>query len=448
VFIPGQIFDSIFIFTEEILCKHNMQKKKNLKLFYLGCFILGFVIPIFDPLYPYFSKSFNIGFDKIGLVFFGGSLTAIVSLIFAGRISDRFPLRKLFLWSFAISFTGFAVFSIFHNFIGLIISVIIVNVGLTIYWPALYAKVFHDYPENYSTMYVRLERFYYLATAFGPLLISLLLYLNISPRYIFVFLLLLFILLFFMFYSVYRDKTSSAHEILQLKPEEAQIADVSDANGQKLPESGNPAKFQKEKLHKRLSRFFTPAVIFANLSLTLFGGVMVGTSAWLTTYFTTFNIAISLSSVFVAIYWFSAFIGLQILSKIIGKIREEKILFFGGTVSIVSLTGFSFINIIYIKIFFLMLVGISIAGIYPLCGAITICANPKAAGTSSGITMAMGLVGGLIVSPVMGFVAQYLSKSYVPFVLVIMAVLGTIMSAILLKISLDKNEDRVKALNH
>jgi fucose permease len=422
-----------------------MQKKKNLKLFYLGCFILGFVIPIFDPLYPYFSRSFNVGFDKIGLVFFGGSLTAIISLIFAGRISDRFPLRKLFLWSFAISFTGFAVFSIFHNFIGLIISVIIVNVGLTIYWPALYSKVFHDHPENYSTMYVRLERFYYLATAFGPLLISLLLYLNISPRYIFVLLLLLFILLFSIFYTGYRDKTSSAHEVLNLKTEQIQIVNADGETGQKLSESENPAKHKKEKLHKRITRFFTPAVIFANLSLTLFGGVMVGTSAWLTTYFTTFNIAVSLSSVFVAIYWFSAFIGLQILSKIMGKIREEKILFYGGIVSIVSLICFSLVSIIYIKVFFLMLVGISIAGIYPLCGAITISANPKAAGTSSGITIAMGLMGGLIVSPVMGFVAQYLSKSYVPYVLVILAVLGTIMSAILLKISLDKNKDRVKA---
>ena len=166
---------------------------------------------------------------------------------------------------------------------------------------------------------------------------------------------------------------------------------------------------------------------------------MVGTSAWLTTYFISFNIAVSLGSLFVAIYWFSTFIGLQILSKIIGRIREEKVLFYGGMVCVASLICFSLINIIYIKIIFLMLVGVSIAGVYPLCGALSVSANPKSAGTSSGITIAMGLVGGLIVSPVMGFVAQYLSKSYVPYVLIIFAVLGTIMSAILLRISLNKN---------
>jgi len=416
-----------------------MQKKKNLKLFYLATFILGFVIPIFDPLYPYFSRSFNIGFDKIGLIFFGGSLTAIISMIYAGRISDRFPLRKLFLWSYAISFAGFAVFAIFHNFTGLIISVIIVNVGLNIFWPALYAKVFHDHPENYSTMYIKLERFYYLATALGPLLIGLLLYLNISPRYIFTFLLLLFTLLFSMFYVAYRDKTSNALNASDQKTGQAQNVIADDAAGQKPTLSKNPDKQKKERLHKKITGFFTPVVIFANISLTLFGGVMVGTSAWLTTYFTSFNIAVSLGSLFVAIYWFSTFIGLQILSKIIGRIREEKVLFYGGMVCVASLICFSLINIIYIKIIFLMLVGVSIAGVYPLCGALSVSANPKSAGTSSGITIAMGLVGGLIVSPVMGFVAQYLSKSYVPYVLIIFAVLGTIMSAILLRISLNKN---------
>ena len=421
-----------------------MQKKKNLKLFYLAYFILGFVIPIFDPLYPYFSRSFNVGFDKIGLVFFGGSLTAIISMISAGRISDKFPLRKLFLWSFAISFAGFAVFSIFHNFTGLIITVIIVNVGLNIFWPAVYAKVFHDHNENYSTMYVKLERFYYLATALGPLLIGLLLYLNLSPRYIFAFLLLLFILLFSIFYVGYRDKTSNALHAAHLKTEQAQNVNADNSSRQKPSLSKNLNKYKEEKLNKKISSFFTPVVIFANISLTLFGGVMTGTSAWLTTYFTSFNIAVSLSSIFVAIYWFSTFIGLQILSKIIGKIREEKVLFYGGIVSVVSLICFSLINIIYIKIIFLMLVGISIAGIYPLCGAITVNANPKSAGTSSGVTIAMGLLGGLIVSPVMGFVAQYLSKSYVPYVLIILAVLGTIMSAILLRINLIKNKGGIK----
>ena len=415
-----------------------MQKKKNLKLFSLAYFVLGFVIPIFDPLYPYFSKSFNVGFDKIGLVFFGGSLAAIISMIFAGRISDKFPLKKIFLWSFAISFVGFAVFSIFHNFTGLIITVIIVNVGLNIFWPAAFVKIFNDHNDNYSEMYVKLDRFYYLATALGPLLIGLLLYLKLMPRYIFIFLLLLFVLLFFIYYAVYKDKPSSTPHIQQINNKKNQNINA-DNNNSKKPVSAIDQGVHKNKLHKKIIAFFTPVVIFTNISLTLYAGVMTGTSAWLTTYFTSFNIAVSQSSLFVALYWFSAFMGLQILTKIIGRIKEEKILFYGGIVCVISLICFSLINIIYIKIIFLMIVGISISGAYPLCGAIAVSANPKSAGISSAVTIAMGFLGGMIVSPIMGFVAQYLSKSYVPYVLIVLSVLGTMMAFILLRITKAKN---------
>jgi len=421
-----------------------MQKKKNLKLFYLGFFTLGFIIPIFDPLYPYFSKNFNVGFDKIGLVFFTGSLTAIISMIIAGRLSDKVSFRKMFLWSFVISFVGFAVFSIFHNFIGLIVTVIIVNVGLNIFWPAAYANIYHDYNDNYSTMLVKLERFYCLATVLGPLLISLLLYLNLSPRFIFIFLLLMFIFIFFKFYKGYRFRISNISEHINTNEAHNEKIINYDQDQENLSRDSKQLKNKKVKLYKKLHNFFTPTVIVVNVSLALFAGVNTGTSAWLTTYFTSFNIPVSFSSIFVAIYWFSAFIGLQILSKIMHKLSEEKILFYGGILSLVSLVCFSFIDLIYLKILFLMLVGISVAGIYPLCGAITIRENPRSAGTSSGFSIAMGLVGGLIVSPVMGFVAQYLSKSYVPYVLIILSLLGTIMSAILFKININKNKSCIK----
>jgi fucose permease len=418
-----------------------MQKNKNLRLFYLAYIIMGFTIPIFDPLYPYFSNNFHVGYDKIGIVFFFGSLTGIISIVIAGMISDRFPLRKIFLWSFAISFAGFAVFNIFQNFSGLIVTVIIVNMGMMIFWPAVYTKVFHDHNENYSMMYVRLDRFYYLATALGPLFISLLLYLNLSPRFIFALLLLLFFILFISFYRFYKDKTSNISHV------DNDISDLRDSK-KKLKDGLSEGTVSKNKeskrIFKKMIKFFSPTVIFANLSLTLFAGVLTGTSSWLTTYFTSFNIKVSFSSLLVSAYWVFAFIGLQIVSKALNYLIEEKILFYGGIISVISLICFSFTNIIYVKIMFLVMIAMSISGIYALCGAITVRANPKSAGTASGFSLGMGLVGGLIVQPVVGFVAQYLSKRYIPYVLIVMGVFGTILSAILLKISLDKNRDRIK----
>ncbi len=410
-----------------------MQKNKNLKLFYVAYVIMGFTIPIFDPLYPYFANNFHVGYDRIGIVFFFGSLTGIISIVIAGIISDILPLRKIFLWSSAISFAGFAVFNVFQNFAGLTVTVIIVNMGMMIFWPAVYSKVFHDYKENYSMMYVKLDRFYYLATALGPLFISLLLYLNLSPRYIFTLLLLLFFILFILFYRFYKDKTSN-------------ISNADDYNLKDDLSEGTVLKIKNKEnnsIFKKITKFFSPTVIFANLSLMLFAGVLTGTSSWLTTYFTSFNIAISFSSILVSVYWIFTFIGLQIISKALDYLIEEKILFYGGLISIISLACFSVINIIYVKIIFLAMVAMPISGIYALCGAITVRANPKSAGAASGFSIGMGLAGGLIVQPIMGFVAQYMSKRYIPYVLLIMGIFGTILSAILLKISLDKNRNRI-----
>jgi len=418
-----------------------MQKKKNLRLFYLAYIVMGFTIPIFDPLYPYFSKNFNVGYDKIGIVFFFGSLAGIISIFIAGMICDRFPLRKIFLWSFTISFAGFAVFNIFHNFAGFVVTVIISNIGMMIFWPAVFAKIFHDHNENYSIMYVKLDRFYYLATALGPLLISLLLYLNLSPRYVFALLLVQFFILFISFYLGYRDKTSN---IMHVVNDASGLGDSNRHLKHDIPEDMVSKNKGGKRIFRKIVKFLTPAVIFANLSLALFAGVLSGTSSWLTTYFTSFNIAVSFSSILVSVYWIFTFLGLQIVSKALNYLNEEKILFYGGIISVISLTCFSFISIIYVKILFLVMVGMSISGIYALCGAITIRANPKSAGTASGFSIGMGLVGGLIVQPVMGFVAQYLSKRYVPYVLIVLAVFGTILSSILLKISLNRKKAELK----
>ncbi|MCL5070935.1 MAG: MFS transporter, partial [Actinobacteria bacterium] len=351
------------------------------------------------------------------------------------------PLRKIFLWSSAISFTGFAVFNIFQNFAGLITTVIIINIGTTILWPAIYTKVFHDHNENYSMIYVKLDRVYYLATALGPLLISLLMYLNLSPRYIFTLLLVLFFMLFILFYINYRDK------IMDI-PHAINNISGSEDSKKHLKQDINENIVSKNKgnkgIFKKITKFFTPSVIFANLSLAIFASVLTGTSSWLTTYFTSFDIAVSFSSILVSVYWIFGYAGLQIVSKTLSYVNEEKIIFYGGIISVISLTCFSFINIIFVKIIFLVMVAMSISSIYPLCGAITVRANPKSAGKASGFSIGMGIAGGLIVQPVMGFVAQYLSKRYVPYVLIVLAVVGTILSAILLKISFNKNRDRIQ----
>lgn len=384
---------------------------------------LGFTVPIFDPLFPYFSTTFNIGFDKIGLVFFGGSFIAIVTNIIAGHICDRYPYRRVMLFSFLITFTGFCIFSIYQSFLSLIATVFIVNIGFNFVWPGSYSAIFNDFNENFSVIYIRLDKFYYFATLFGPLIISFLFYIGLDLRILFVFLAAIFGTLFILFYFSFGKQ----EKLKYLK------------NNKIITNSGKgPDDIKKNErglacANTGFKKIFKKATVLSSLALMLFACVMTGSSAWLTTYFSSFDVPIFLSSVFVSVYWFFTFIGLQFVSRLLKHLSEAKILFYGGLLSSAGLVFYGTIPNIYIKIVFLVLVAMGVAGIYPLAAAIAVRENPEASASASGFTVAMGIAGGLIIQPLMGFVAEYINKKNVPFVLLIISLLGTLTAFLLLK---------------
>ena len=441
-----------------------MQQKHNLRLLYIAYSMLGFTVPIFDPLYPYFSTTFGVGFDKIGLVFFGGSLIAIISNIVAGRICDHYPFRRVMLFSFLVTFFGFSFFAVYQSFFSLILTVLIVNIGYNFVWPGSYSAVFTDFNENYSVIFVNLDKFYYFSTLFGPLFISLLLYLNLSPRIIFIFLAAIFGIMYVVFYFTFRKeekrkymKASFDIKLSNLRsskrsyksPAEAVSAgsDIkNDINKGNVFVSGEDNKktnvintdLNNDELectytYKGFRTIFKKATVLSAVTLTLFACVMVGSSAWLTTYFTLFDVPIFLSSIFVSVYWFFTFIGLQLISRLLKYLSEAKILFYGGLLSSIGLVFYGIVPNIYVKIIFLIMVAIGVSGIYPLAAAISVRENPQATATASGFTVAMGIAGSLIIQPLMGFVAEYFNKRNVPFVLLVISVLGTLIAFLLLK---------------
>ncbi len=460
-----------------------MQQRYNLRLLYIAFSMLGFTVPIFDPLYPYFSTTFGVGFDKIGLVFFGGSLVAIISNIVAGRICDHYPFRRVLLFSFLVTFSGFSLFAVYQSFFSLVITVLIVNIGYNIVWPGSYSAVFIDFNENYSEIYVNLDKFYYFSTLFGPLLISLLFYLKLSPRILFIFLAAVFGIMFVVFYFTFRkeEKRKNMKTRLTIKATESSASlegyqaqgmaadgrntiknytapgdEAADERNRNIIKNSDGIEYDKamdeseskEKTintdlnndelectyaYKGFRTIFKKATVLSSITLTLFACVMVGSSAWLTTYFTSFDVPIFLSSIFVSVYWFFTFIGLQLISKLLKYLGEARILFYGGLLSTIGLIFYGTVPNIYVKIIFIIMVAIGVAGIYPLATAISVRENPQASATASGFTVAMGIAGSLIIQPLMGFVAQYFDKRNTPFVLLAISVTGTFVAFLLLR---------------
>ncbi|MCK5567288.1 MAG: hypothetical protein KAI62_05205, partial [Actinomycetia bacterium] len=72
-------------------------KRQMLITFYYIMVLFGLSIIVVDPLIPIISEVIGVGFDKIGIALFIGSIAALIANFIAGRLSDRIDIKKLVL---------------------------------------------------------------------------------------------------------------------------------------------------------------------------------------------------------------------------------------------------------------------------------------------------------------------------------------------------------------
>ena len=94
-------------------------KRQTLITFYFIFVLFGLSMVVVDPLIPIIAEEIGVGFDSIGNALFAGSLVALIANIIAGRLSDRFDIKKLVLLGLFFLFLGFAVFGAYLNLINL-----------------------------------------------------------------------------------------------------------------------------------------------------------------------------------------------------------------------------------------------------------------------------------------------------------------------------------------
>ena len=74
-----------------------------------------------------------------------------------------------------------------------------------------------------------------------------------------------------------------------------------------------------------------------------------------------------------------------------------------------------------------------VSGILPLSTARAVRENPQAAATASGFTIAMAIVGTMTTQPLMGFIVESFDKEAIPFVLLVLSVVGVLIALFLIK---------------
>jgi MFS family permease len=384
-------------------------KKQTLITFYFIFILFGLSIIVIDPLVPVIAEELGVGFDKMGIALFIGSITALIANIISGRLSDSVDIKKLVLTGLFLLFLGFALFGAYLNFIVFIIVTIFLRVGFGTIDTSIHSFSSKLFDKDISRLFLKLDIAWYSGAAMGPLVVAAILYFDFLPRY-----------LFFIFAFIYIFFIAAFYRICPKKRIDA----------------GPPMKDRKE--HKTgksiLATVRDPLILNASMILFIYLGSLMGLSTWMTTYFLSLGVPVAYGSAILSVYWIFSIVGMMLTARLVKRFSEIGILFYSCLIGIIFLSLFSFMPFLYIKIASLALQAVCFAAIFPLTTAISANSDPENSGTILGFTIAFAFAGSIVFQPVYGYLTEYLGKEYISYIALGGALTGFIFVAMLFRI--------------
>ncbi len=383
-------------------------KRQTLKTFYFIYTLFGLSIVMIDPLIPIISEQINVGFDKIGIALFLGSLATLITNFITGRLSDRIDIKKLVLFGLILLFLGFTLFGIYLNYVLFIIIIILLRIGFGTIDTTIHSFSSKLYKKDVSKIFLNLDIGWYSGAFLGPLVVSAILFFDFLPRYLFFIVAFIYLISIIVFYRICPKK----------KIQDDNLSTIKD---------GAPSR------RKGLAALKDPKVIISGMVLFFYIGAIMGLSTWLTTYFLDLGVRVAYGSAILSLFWFFSILGMIITIKIVSRLKEITILFYGCFAGTICLTLFSFIPDIYVKIVILAIQAVFFSGIFPLTTAISIQRDPENSGTILGFVIALAFAGSIVFQPVFGYVAEYFGKNNIVFIALGGAILGLIFTFILFR---------------
>jgi len=384
-------------------------KRQTLITFYYIFVLFGLSIIVIDPLIPVIAEEINVGFDRIGIALFIGSIAAFITNLVTGRLSDKVDIKKLVILGLSLLFIGFALFGTYYNFIIFIIVIMLLRVGFSVIETSIHSFSSKLFKNDISSIFLKLDIGWYSGAVLGPLVISAILYFKFLPKYLFLILAFIYLVSIAIFYRICPKR----------KIEDSDSAQTNNIHGLHI----GTLKILKD-----------PVIIMISLTLFLFMGSVMGLSTWMTTYFLSLGVKVAYSSIILSLYWLFSIIGMVITTRLVTKHKEITVLFYSCLAGIICLAIFSFSSFVYLKIAALALQAIFFAAIFPLTNAIGANRDPKNSGTIIGFTIGFAFAGSIVFQPLYGYIAEYFGKEYIVYITLIGALAGFVFVFMLFKI--------------
>jgi fucose permease len=389
-------------------------KKQTLITFYYIFVFLGLSFIVIDPLIPVLADKMQVGYDRIGIALFFGSISAFITNLVSGGLSDRTSIKKLIIVGLAFLSSGFLMFGIFSYYLVFIFTIILLRAGFGTLDTTMHAFSSKLFKENITQVFLKLEIAWFSGSLISPLFVSAILYFDFPYKYLF----FIFSFVYFVFILIFN----------KICPE------------RKLGDKDNNFFSNDKKRNifrlRELSALKDPVIIFVSLSLFFYTGAVFGMSSWMTTYFLGFGIKVVYSSLILSVYWLFSIVGMIITTKLVRRFREIIILFTGCSIGTACILIWGFVPNIYIKIVFISLQAMSFACFFPLLTSISASRNTEKSGTVLGFSIAFTFAGSILFQPAYGYIAQYLGKDNIIYLAIGGCVIGLAFTGVLLKLLL------------
>jgi len=330
------------------------------------------------PLIPIISESFKVHLDIVGSTLSLNAFGLLVASLFSGILAERFGKKKIFSLGsilFTLTFLGlyfsgnYILFTLSYLAFGLSWGTIAVNSN---------SIVSDSFTQNRSMILVRLNIGFLLGAAFAPLIVSGVLFFDISWKYIFLFLALLNAVLFILILSLKHGSFS-----------------IKKSNENFISLLSNNRKFIANII-----------IIFCGIISFFHFGLGFSFGAWFTNYFESINIPVRISSLILSMNLFAFCAGMLLQSSLLKKYSEKKLMQFFAIIAFIFLLSAFLSDNIILKIIFILLFNFTFSGIGTIALTLAIKESPRYSGSINSIINSFGFAGTIIFQYIAGYLAE------------------------------------------
>lgn len=363
-------------------------------MFSILYFIVGLTGIAIRPLIPIVSEDLKIGLDMIGFMLSVMSFGFFISVILGGYLSDRYGTKLIILIGLVIStMSSLGLGSSYIYFI-LLLSGLLIGIGRGMLFAGMNTHIINTYPERRGAMLLKLNQFFCLGMAVGPVIISINLFLKLDWRVPFI----IFFFIYLIITSIFlRNKVIEDRKNFKKKS----IKNFYKKNTKKAS-SLSEKIYLKEYLHL----FKNPVIVLSGLLLIFFGGSVVPFSTWFTTYFSSLGVEVKVSSLGLSLYWLSVTAGVKIKQIVLNFLKEHKIVLLGCLLNTIFMIIITFSANVIVKITASVIMGLSLGGFTALITSLATSQKPKLSGFISGYILGMLSLGNMIFQPFIGYISE------------------------------------------